>query len=87
MKELKLRKLAEKRQQKDDAIQAKQASQQLHSELIIRAKKVQKPVKAQKQSDPSGDIDLVVVEDRDPPPPVNTHGRQIRLPKRYQATM
>ena len=40
MKELKLRKLAEKRQQKDDAIQAKQASQQLYSELTIRAKKV-----------------------------------------------
>ena len=87
IKELKLCKLAEKRQQKDDAIQAKQASQQLYSELTIRAKKVQKPVKAQKQSDPSGDIDLVVVEDRDPPPPVNTYGRQIRLPKRYQATM
>ena len=87
MKELKLRKLAEKRQQKDDAIQAKQASQQLHSELTIRAKKVQKPMQAQNKSNPRGDIDLVVVEDREPPLPVNTHGRQIRLPKRYQATI
>ena len=87
MKEEKLRKLAEKQQKKDEAIQAKQVSQQLHSELIIRAKKVQKPIKAQKQSNPSGGIDLVVVEDGDPPPPVNTHRRQIRLPKRYQATI
>ena len=87
VKEEKLRKLAEKQQKKDEAIQAKQVSQQLYSELTIRAKKVQKPVKAQKQSDPRGGIDLVVVEDVDPPPPLNTHGRQIRLPKRYQPTI
>ena len=87
MRELKLRKLAEKQQQKDKAIQAKQASKQLHSKLTIRAKKVQKPIQAQKQSDPRGNKDLVVVEDAEDPPPLNTRRRQIRLPKRYQPTM
>ena len=87
MKEWKLRKQAEKQQKKDEALQAKQVSSQLHSELTIRAKKVQKPIQAQKQSDPRGSIDLVVVEDRDPPPPRNTRGRQIRLPQRYQSTI
>ena len=87
MKEEKLRKQAEKQQKKDEAIQAKQVSQQLHSELTIRAKKVPKPIKAQKQSDAGGGIDLVVVEDADPPPPRNTHGRQIRLPKRFQPSI
>ena len=87
MRELKLQKLAEKKQEKDEAIQAKQASQQLHSELTVRAKKVEKPIQAQKQSDPRGKKDLVVVEDAEDPPPLNTRGRQIRLPKRYQPTM
>ena len=84
MRECKKRIQAEKQQKKDEVLQAKQVSSQLHGELIIRAKKVQKPSKALKQSDPGGSIDLVVVEDRDPPPPRNTHGRQIRLPQRYQ---
>ena len=84
LREEKLHKLAEKQQQKDEAIQAKQDSKQLHNELIIRAKKVQNPKQAQKESDPRGSIDLVVVEDTDPTPPQNTYGRQIRLPKRYQ---
>ena len=75
IRECKLREQAEKQQKKDKALQAKQASSQLHSELTIRAKKVQKPIQAQKQSDPRGNIDLVVVEDRDPPPPQNTRGR------------
>ena len=87
MRECKLREQAKKQQKKDEALQAKQASSQLHSELIIRAKKVQKPIQAQKQSDPRGNIDLVVVEDRDPPQPRNTRGRQIRLPQRYQSTI
>ena len=84
MKELKMRRLAEKQQQKDKALQAKQASKQLHSELTVRAKKVQKPIQAQKQSDPRGNKDLVVVEDAEGPLPLNTYRRQIRLPKRYQ---
>ena len=87
IKEWKSRKQAKKAQQKDEAIQAKKASAQLHSELTIRAKKDQKLIQAQKQSDPSGDVDLVVVEDRDPPLPRNTRGRQIRLPARYQPTI
>ena len=87
IRECKLREQAEKQQKKDEALQAKQASSQLHSELTIRAKKVQKPIQAQKQSDPRGNIDLVVVEDRDPPPPQNTRSRQIRLPQRYQSTI
>ena len=87
IREDKLRKLAEKRQQKDEAIQAKQAGQQLNSELAIRVKKVQKPIQAQKQSDARSSIDLVVVEDTDPPIPLNTYGRQIRLPKRYQPSI
>ena len=40
MRELKMRKLAEKQQQKDKALQAKQASKQLYSKLTVRAKKV-----------------------------------------------
>ena len=87
IKEDKLRKQAKKRQQKDEAIQAKQASQQLNSELIVRAKKVPKPIEAQKQSDTGCFVDLVVVEDGDPPIPRNTRGRQIRRPKRYQQSM
>ena len=84
MREEKLRKQAEKWQQKDDALQAKQASSQLHTKLAVRAKKVPKTIQAPKQSDHSGGIDLGVVEDGDPPAPLNTRGRQIRLPKRYQ---
>ena len=75
IRELKLRKLAKKQQQKDEAIQAKQASRQLHSELTIRAKKVQKPIQAQKQADPRGNTDLVVVKDPDLPLPLNTYGK------------
>ena len=87
MREEKLRKQAEKRQQKDEAIQAKQASSQLQTKLAVRVKKVLKPNEASKQSDYRGGIDSVVVEDGDPPVPLNTHGRQIRLPKRYQPTI
>ena len=87
MREEKLRKQAEKRQQKDEAIQAKQASSQLQTELAVRVKKVPKPNEASKQSDHRGGIDSVVVEDGDPPVPLNTRGRQIRLPKRYQPTI
>ena len=40
IRECKLREQAKKQQKKDEALQAKQASSQLYSELTIRAKKV-----------------------------------------------
>ena len=86
-KEEKLRILAEKQQKKDEDIQTKQASLQLQTELVVRAKEVQKPIQAQKQSDPRGKKDVVEVEDRDPPPPQNSYGRKIQLPKRYQSAI
>ena len=86
-KEEKLRILAEKQQKKDEDIQTKQASLQLQTELIVRAKEVQKPIQAQKQSDPRGKKDVVEVEDRDPPPPQNSYRRKIQLPKRYQSAI
>ena len=86
-KEEKLRILAEKQQKKDEDIQTKQASLQLQTKLIVRAKEVQKPIQAQKQSDPRGKKDVVEVEDRDPPPPQNSYRRKIQLPKRYQSAI
>ena len=87
MREEKLRKQAKKRQQKENALQAKQASSQLHTKLTVRAKKVLKIIQAPKQNDHIGGIDLGVVEDEDPPAPLNTCRRQIHLPKRYQPTI
>lgn len=86
-KELKLHKQEEKRRQKDEEIQVKQANQQLQKKLVMKSRKVQKPAEPQKKCDNRGNKDVVVVEDEEPPPSLNARGRQIRLPERFRPTM
>jgi hypothetical protein len=83
-KEMKLYEQEERWRQKDEEIQAKEANQQLHNKLAIKARKVQKPVQPQKKCNSRGNKDMVVVEDEELPPPLNARGRQIRLPERFR---
>ena len=83
-KEAKELELAEKRRQKANDLQVKQANQQLQNELQSTAKKAKKPASYQKEADLPVIKDTVVVVEEEDPPPMNSRGRQIRLPHRFQ---
>ena len=74
----------EKRREKEEKLRARQANQQLLVEYETKARKIRKPIEPQKQSKIEGNIDVVVVEDKELLLALNLYGRRIRLPERFQ---